>query len=302
MGTQPVPILSIDDDGFSREQRDEFNLIQEQAIRYTTKPIPFVCPNCIGSAIGEKTGDNVHYYKVYRCNPCNAQKARYQRCLKYAEKLYEFAQNRNMYVWAITITLGNDVHKCVEHTTVDELRQLMMYRMNRMRDRSPEWSVWFPAGYQVFEHTEKDGVYHPHLHIVAVSPLAKLPLMDQKKVTVHSVLKKFKFGEYVYATRAYTYVNGKKEIARSLKSTISAVRYAMKYAVKDTGGSRKLSAFGAMRNYNPEIKDEPLLYVLPDNFTNNRLAHGIIGLPAREVNNYWADIQPTEEASLEAFL
>lgn len=285
--------LPAGDDGFSDEQRTEYDLIQSKALQYTTKKIAFVCPGCIGTAVGKKTKDKIHYFDVIRCKPCNAKKARYQRCRRYAEKLYEFATERNWHIWAITVTLGNDVEKRTEHTTVDKLRRTMQYRMNRMRDRSPEWNEWFPGGYQVFEHTEKDGVYHPHLHMVVVSPKARLPLKDKDKVTVHSVLEKFKFGEYVYVTRAYNYVDGEKRIATTLKSTMSAVRYAMKYAVKDTGGSRKLSTFGALRGYEPEVEDKPLLVVLDaDNFEHNHMripTDGYAGRPARSVRCYWGE-------------
>lgn len=291
MGSTPVQDMSASNDEFSDEQRIEYDLMQQRAKRLTTKQIAFVCPACIGTAVGRKTQENVHYFEVMRCNPCNAQKARYQRCRRYSEKIYEYAKARKYHIWAITLTLGNDVEKRTTHTTVDELRRLMQYRMNRMRDRSPQWGEWFPAGYQVFEHTEKEGMYHPHLHLVVVSPLTRLPLMDKAKVTVHSVLKQFKFGEYAYVTRAYTFIDGQKVIATSLKATMSAVRYAMKYAIKDTGGSRKLSTFGALRGYKPPLEDTPLLVVLADdNFERSHMTTpvaGLVGLKAPEAKCYW---------------
>lgn len=267
---------------------DGYLRAQFEAKRLTTKEIPFVCGQCIETAIARKTQKNVHYFEVMRCKPCNALKARYQRTRTYAKRLYDYAVNFDMTVWAITITLGNDVEKRVEHTTVDKLRRQMMYKMNRLREKSPEWNQWIVGGYQVFEHTEKNGSYHPHLHIVALSPLKRLPLKNTPKgrVTLQSVLKKFKFGEYVYATQAYTYKEGVKVFATTKKAIQAAVQYAMKYAMKDTGGSRKLSTFGVLRGYEIQAEDEPLLYVLEEEVAPRRLPDEGIA-PRTVAKVYW---------------
>lgn len=296
------------------EMSDRYEQYQRAAERYATKRVPFACGYCIDSTVAntlDKEEGKIHYFSVVRCAECNAKKNRHQRTRKYAKRMYSLAVEQNYTVWAITLTLGNEVEKRVGYTTVDKLRKTMMYKMNRMRERSQYWSKWIVGGYQVFEHTvkEKDGVevYHPHLHIVAVSPLKRLPLKKKEEVTVQSLVQKHGFGEYVYVTQAYYWMKpkeygerAKKVYATTERGVYSAVRYAMKYATKDTGGSRKLSSFGTIRGYTNELKEEigVVIHEIEDTFedAHRRRPLDNIGAEPREPANYW------QETSLEDWL
>lgn len=267
MGNQSVSDMPNGNDGVSLRERDnqravEYELFQMEAKRLTTKRVPFVCENCYHTAEGRKSPKGYHYFRTKPCKPCNAAKSRHTRCNRYADMVYAYADSMDGTVWAITITLGNDVEKRVGHTTIQDLQKRMLNQMNEMRERSTDWKNWFVGGFQVFEHTIKDGKYHPHLHIVAISPKGRLPLKGKDKITLHSVLQKFGFGEYAYATKAYLRIEGKKVYATSRKAVYNAVRYIMKYAMKDTGGARKLSRFGCMRGYTAPLIDKQHLLIV----------------------------------------
>lgn len=269
MGNQPVQDLSADNDDDCLRQRDseravEYEIFQAEAKRLTTKRVPFVCVDCFHTAEGRKSAKGYHYFRSKPCKPCNAAKSRHTRCNRYADMVYAYADAHGSTVWALTITLGNDVEKRVTHTTIQDLQKQMLTQMNDMRERSGYWNQWFVGGFQVFEHTIKDGVYHPHLHLIAISPKDRLPLKGDDKITLHSVLQKFGFGEYAYATKAYLRHEGKKVYVTSRKAVYNAVRYIMKYAMKDTGGARKLSRFGCMRGYEAPPMDKQHLLIVDD--------------------------------------
>lgn len=270
MGNEPVQALPAGHDDFSLwgevtydlVRHNEYALFQQQAEALTTKKVPFVCVYCYHTAVGRKSEKGYHYFRTKPCKSCNASKSRHTRCNRYADMVYGYAEQHGCTVWALTITLGNNIEKRVGHTTVQSLRDTMMKQMNDMRERSTHWNDWFAGGFQVFEHTIKDGVYHPHLHIVALSQKTRLPLKGDDKITVHSVLQKFGFGEYAYATKAYLRHEGKKVYVTSRKAVFNAVRYIMKYAMKDTGGARKLSRFGCMRGYKAPPYDKQQLMIV----------------------------------------
>lgn len=260
MGSEPLQNLSACNDDFglwqgnthgplNKDEYERFDAFQYNAKLLTTKKVPFVCVRCYHTAIGRKSEKNNHYFQTKPCKACNATKSRHTRANKYSDMVFAYARDHGATVWALTITLGNDVEKRVGHTTVKEMRDTMMSRMNEMRERSEDWNKWFQGGFQVFEHTIKDGSYHPHLHLVCLSQKTRLPLKGSDSITLHSVLRRFGFGEYAYATKAYMRIEGKKVFSNTHRAVYNAVRYIMKYSIKDTGGARKLSRFGCMRGY-----------------------------------------------------
>lgn len=236
----------------------------------------FLCPNCHWS-------DDLllsHYTYIddsYRCNDCVIAKNAYKRMMRYTQRLEWWVSHQDYTVFVITVTLGNDVEKRVDYTTPLKLRNTLMRKMNRLRNRS-NISEYFCGGYQAYEHTTKNGKYHPHLHMIALVPKSVVKNHKLVKPVFNSVrasIKQYIGSDYIYIEHAYSKKNGVKIYSDNKTTLRKALNYAMSYSMKGKIKSssesmdstkRTISTYGVLRgkgnSYRPP-KGEPLgSYVL----------------------------------------
>lgn len=195
------------------------------------------------------------YRLMDRCSKCKKALNAYKRVKRWAKEIEEKVEYYNYTPFAMTITLGSDVDKTQEPKI---LRNLLMKKMNRLRDRSDIWNKCIHGGIQAFEVTHKDGLYHPHLHLICLVPnemVTKHKLRKELFVELKQQIHQYVNNEYFFLEHCYTKKYGEKVYDLSQDSIKSAVFYAIEYASKDlmkktaeeAKPMRSVSKFGIMR-------------------------------------------------------
>ena len=137
---------------------------------------------------------------------------------------------------------------------IEVARKELMKRFRRMRDRSPMFKI-IQGGLYALEFKSKKGDLHPHIHMVCMIDKEAL---DGRGLLPKGLIKmfkkeavKYKFGRYVNVRRIdrlTTKKHGKIRIKPDNKDAVKAsIRYAVKYAVKESGNAKKTTGwFGNM--------------------------------------------------------